>query len=104
MCFRSFGREARGDPIGLAGGVVEDRVSESFEPPRGSGALVSETVPAVDNDRATTIEYLRRFEREGLEGKMGRAGQMFLFVLVLWQHIRELLSFGDESPHLGPRG
>ena len=50
---RPLGRQPRGEPVCLAGGIDIDGVEPKvFEPPRGSRTEVSEAVPAVHDDRA----------------------------------------------------
>ena len=62
-------RPAGGDPVDLARGVVIHRIeTETFEPPRGSGAHVSETVPAIHDHRSATIEGARARSGQRLEG------------------------------------
>ena len=66
-------RKPCGEPVGLTARVVVCGESESFEPPRGSGAHVSERIVAVHDDRSLPIERVHRGGGgEHLEGQIDR--------------------------------
>ena len=57
----AFPRQTAGKPINLAGDIVEHLgEAEALEPPRGSGAQVSDGVVAIDDNRHIALQIRRR--------------------------------------------
>ena len=79
------------DPIDLARGVVINPLeTELKKPPRGSGAHVSEGVPAVDGNGPGGFELSGGVGVQLFEGDVHRSGKMFLRVLVGGEDLYEL--------------
>jgi hypothetical protein len=64
--------------------------AELFEPPRGSGAHVSKTIPAVDDDWSGWVEHSDSAAIELFEGHVNRPRKMFLGVLFRREDLHEL--------------
>jgi hypothetical protein len=95
-------REAACRPVGLPGDVVVDLgEAELLEPPRGPRAQVSERVVAVDDDRLLRIELSRCPLGEVTQRDVDGTGQVLVVVLPGGQHLDELGTVFDQSPHLG---
>jgi hypothetical protein len=89
-------RQARREPIHLAGGVVVDLPeAEALEPARGSGAQVSQGVGAVDDHRAVASEPIG-LGREIGERDVDRARDVLPFVGTRLEDVDELSAVPDK--------
>jgi hypothetical protein len=70
--------------------VVDVLEAERVEPARGSWADVSESVPAVDDDRLGMVQRGGAVGVKPLERKVDRAGKVLLGELRLGEHLDEL--------------
>ena len=78
---RTLGRPSSRDPVDLASGVLIHLVeAKFFEPPRGSGACVSEGVPAIDSNWSGAVEPSGGVGVQFLEGEVHRSRKVFLRV------------------------
>jgi hypothetical protein len=64
--------------------------AELFEPPRGSGAHVSKTIPAVDDDWSGWVERSYGAAIELFEGHVHRTRKVFLSVLLRREDLHKL--------------
>lgn len=82
--------QAIGEPIYLAGHVIEDlREAQAFEPRRGPGAEISLRVIAVDNDRLVLLERSRGLAVEPWQWDVDRPGQVYCFILLHRQDLNQ---------------
>ncbi|HUO68527.1 MAG TPA: hypothetical protein VMV37_13380 [Gammaproteobacteria bacterium] len=94
-------RQVCGKPIHLPVGIVEHtNVSELLEPARGSRALVSLEVVAVDHDGAVTIELVRGALIEPTERNVDGSRDVCPLVFVMTEYFDQLRTmFGNELLH-----
>src|SRR6266511_3674075 len=96
-------REPGGDPVQLTGVVVVDLGEpEALEPPRGSWAQVSGRVPAIDDDRPGWIQAGPRICLDLGQGKVDRAREVLVLVLLSRQDLDQLSALGQEPLDLVP--
>src|SRR5215470_2837743 len=88
--FAALERQVRGEPVGLARGIVIHRAEPGrFEPPRGPRAHVSIPVVAVDDHRPGPVQ-LPGPGVECLERVIDRAGQVRPPIIPSGQHLDQL--------------
>jgi hypothetical protein len=90
VCLLPLARQAAGEIVDLARGVVVGHEVERIEPRSGSRAHVAEVIPAVDDHRPGLVELRHRLGIELLQGDVDRAGQVLLGVLLCGQHLNQL--------------
>src|SRR5450759_2527923 len=98
----AFGWLPGGEPICFASDVVIDRIeAERFEPPRGSGAHISECVLAVDDDRFGACKLLGGSVCELSQRDVDCTGKMFGTVFVFGEDLDKLRVSVEEASEVG---
>jgi hypothetical protein len=73
--------------------------AEEFELRRSSRAQVSQTIAAVNDDRAPFIERVLRIMKQLWKRQMNRSADRDAAELVGWQHIDDLAAAADDADY-----